>query len=270
MKHFLTDTLPAVLLTVAVAFMSLAGCSRGLKYDPSLYSPEIQFIDSLRYNTGGPEYPEDVSVTPDSLLRSWIGFAERFSAGDYAGAYDFAQEDNNFSNIVIYLRNTTAQYVFFTSAWSDVIFNMKASEDFYREMDDLLNFNLAMVKTVIAMGGEDGYVPPHYTDLLRSMGMIYRLIGDRSVMESFCDEIYRGYMACGYGDIPSRLAVLYYRVQFLSDYDEADTALQEVRAFRDVVMEECPPEELASSLEVLVQLEEIAANPRQLKAETAQ
>ena len=75
-----------------------------------------------------------MTVTPDSLLRSWIGFAERFSAGDYAGAYDFAQEDNNFSNIVIYLRNTTAQYVFFTSAWSDVIFNMKASEDFYREI----------------------------------------------------------------------------------------------------------------------------------------
>ena len=241
MKRFLNDTLPAVFLTVIVALMAFAGCSRGLKFDPSLYSPEIQFIDSLRYNTGGPEYPEDVTVTPDSLLRSWIGFAERFSAGDYAGAYDFAQEDNNFSNIVIYLRNTTAQY-----------------------------FNLAMVKTVIAMGGEDGYVPPHYTDLLRSMGMIYRLIGDRSVMESFCEEIYRGYMACGYGDIPSRLAVLYYRVQFLSDYGEAETALQEVRAFRDVVMEECPPEELASSLEVLVQLEEIATNPRPPKTEAAQ
>ena len=81
MKRFLNDTLPAVFLTVIVALMAFAGCSRGLKFDPSLYSPEIQFIDSLRYNTGGPEYPEDVTVTPDSLLRSWIGFAERFSAG---------------------------------------------------------------------------------------------------------------------------------------------------------------------------------------------
>ena len=161
MKRFLNDTLPAVFLTVIVALMAFAGCSRGLKFDPSLYSPEIQFIDSLRYNTGGPEYPEDVTVTPDSLLRSWIGFAERFSAGDYAGAYDFAQEDNNFSNIVIYLRNTTAQYVFFTSAWSDVIFNMKASEDFYREMDDLLKRACAFLdwvvenyagKTVLAVG----------------------------------------------------------------------------------------------------------------------
>ncbi len=261
MKRLSALILTAVLLTAIIA-LSLPGCSRKLKFDPSAYSPEIQFIDSLRYNTGGQEYPDDVTVPADSLLRSWIGFAERFSAGDYAGAYDFAQEDNNFSNIVIYLRNTTAQYVFFTSAWSDVIFNMKASEDFYREMDDLLNFNLAMVKTVIAMGGEDGYVPPHYTDLLRSMGMIYRLAGDREVMDSFCDEIYKGYMACGYGDIPSRLAVLYYRVQFLSDYGESETALQEVRAFKDVVLNECPPEELASSLEILVQLEDLASNPR--------
>jgi len=257
--------LPAVLIAALAILLSLAGCSRELKYDPKDYAPEIQFIDSLRNDTGGPEYPEDVKVPADSLLRSWVGFAERFSAGDYAGAYDFAQEDNNFSNIVIYLRNTTAQYVFFTSAWSDVIFNMKASEDFYREMDDLLNFNLAMVKTVIAMGGEDGYVPPHYTDLLRSMGMIYRLTGDRELMESFCDEIYRGYMACGYGDIPSRLAVLYYRVQFLTDYGEAAAALDEVRAFKDVVLKECPPEELASSLEVLVQLEDIASNPRTIE-----
>ncbi len=256
------NILPAALLTATVILLALAGCQRGLKYDPKDYSPEIQFIDSLRNSTGGPEYPDNVTVPADSLLRSWIGFAERFSAGDYAGAYDFTQEDNNFSNIIIYLRNTTAQYVFFTSAWSDVIFNMKASEDFYREMDDLLNFNLAMVKTVVAMGGEDGYVPPHYTDLLRSMGMIYRLIGDRSVMDSFCDEIYRGYMACGYGDIPSRLAVLYYRVQFLSDYGESEAAVQEVRAFKDVVLNECPPEELASSLEILVQLEDIATNPR--------
>lgn len=261
MKRLSALILTAVLLTAIIA-LSLPGCSRKLKFDPSAYSPEIQFIDSLRYNTGGQEYPDDVTVPADSLLRSWIGFAERFSAGDYAGAYDFAQEDNNFSNIVIYLRNTTAQYVFFTSAWSDVIFNMKASEDFYREMDDLLNFNLAMVKTVIAMGGEDGYVPPHYTDLLRSMGMIYRLAGDREVMDSFCDEIYKGYMACGYGDIPSRLAVLYYRVQFLSDYGESETALQEVRAFKDVVLNECPPEELASSLQILVQLEDLASNPR--------
>ena len=256
------NLLPAAALALMVILTTLAGCSRKLKYDPKNYSPEIQFIDSLRNSTDGPEYPDNVTVPPDSLLRSWMGFAERFSAGDYSGAHDFAQEDNNFSNIFIYLRNTTAQYVFITSAWSDVIFNMKASEDFYREMDDLLNFNLAMVKTVVAMGGEDGYVPPHYTDLLRSMGMIYRLTGDRSVMESFCNEIYNGYMTCGYCDIPSRLAVLYYRVQFLSDYGENDAAVQEVQAFKDVVLRECPPEELASSLEVLVQLEDLARNPR--------
>ena len=262
MKLSSVRILPAALLTALVVLLSLAGCSRKLKYDPLDYSPEIQFIDSLRNSTGGPEYPDNVKVPADSLLRSWVGFAERFSAGDYAGAYDFTQEDNNFSNIIIYLRNTTAQYVFITSAWSDVIFNMKASEDFYREMDELLNFNLMMVKAVIAMGGEDGYVPQHYTDLLRSMGMIYRLAGDRAMLEPFCEEIYNGYMACGYGDIPSRLAVLYYRVQFLSDYGEAETALQEVRAFKDVVLAECPPEELASSLEILVQLEDIASNPR--------
>lgn len=263
MKLKITRLLPAALIASFAVLLSMAGCApKQLKYDPKNYSPEIQFIDSLRNSTSGPEYPDNVTVPADSLLRSWVGFAERFSAGDYAGAHDFAQEDNNFSNIFVYLRNTTAQYVFITSAWSDVIFHMKASEDFYREMDDLLNFNLAMVKAVVAMGGEDGYVPPHYTDLLRSMGMIYRLTGDRSLMESFCDEIYRGYMTCGYGEIPSRLAVLYYRVQFLTDFGEADAAIDELHAFKDVVLRECPPEELASSLEVLVQLEDLARNPR--------
>lgn len=250
MKSRIFGGLAAILIAASI----LAGCngSRPLRFDGSKYSPEIQFIDSLRYNVGEPEYG-DSQIPEDSLLRAWIGFSERFSASDYPGAYDFTLEDNNFSKILVYLKNSTAQYVFISSAWSEVIFQVKASEDFYSEMDQLLNLNLALVKASV----NQGFVPPHYTDLLRSMGMIYRLTGNWEIADDFCDEIYQGYMASGYGDVTSRLAVLYYRVQFMTDYDMSEQALDEVMAFREVVEGECSEEEKPSAREILSHMEEM-------------
>lgn len=239
---------------IVILASSLAGCNSGrpLTFDGSKYSPEIQFIDSLRYNVGEPEYSAS-DIPEDSLLRAWVGFAERFSASDYPGAYDFTLEDNNFSKILIYLKNSTAQYVFISSAWSEVIFQVKASEDFYQEMDQLLNLNLALVKASV----NEGFVPPHYTDLLRSMGMIYRLSGNWEIADTFCDEIYQGYMASGYGDVTSRLAVQYYMVQFMNDYGMSEQALDEVRALKDVVEKQCSEVELPSALEIIKQMEEM-------------
>ena len=241
-------------IAVTAAFI-IAGCSRGLKYNPSDYSPEIQFIDSLRNSTGGPEYSDDVRTPSDSLLMSWVGFAERFSAEDWQEAYDFTMSGNNFSNILLFLRNTTAQYEFIVNAWSSVLFEVKEVNEFYEEMSILLNLNLAMVKTVVEMGGEDGYVPPHYTDLLRAIGLMYRLTGDFDSCEAFCDEIYAGYRTCGFDDVTSRLAVLYFRSQFLTESGNPEAALAEVDSFKDIVRNEAAPEEMDSSLQVLVEIE---------------
>ena len=241
-------------IAILAAFM-IAGCSHSLRYDPANYSPEIQFIDSLRNNTVIPENSDDVRIPEDSLLMSWVGFAERFSAEDWQEAYDFTRSGNNFSNILLFLRNTTAQYEFIVNAWSSVLFEVKEVNEFYEEMSILLNLNLAMVKTVIEMGGEGGFVPPHYTDLLRALGLMYRLTGDFESCEGFCDEIYNGYRACGFDDVTSRLAVLYFRAQFLTESGNRDAALAEVDAFKSVVLNEAAPEELDSSLQVLVEIE---------------
>lgn len=251
MRKRLLYTIAAIAITGAI----LSGCSHELKYRPSDYSPEIQFIDSLRNSTGGPEYPEYVKVPADSLEMSWMGFAERFSAQDWQEAYDFTMSGDNFGNILTWLRNTSAQYEFIVDAWSSVLFEVKEIDEFYEEMSVLLNLNLAMVKTVIEMGGEDGYVPPHYTDLLRSIGLMYRLTGDFESCEAFCGEIYNGYRASGFDDVTSRLAVLYFRSQFLAESGNADAALEEVHEFKDVVLNESAPEELESSLKVLEEIE---------------
>ena len=244
-----------LLAAIIVAAAMIAGCSRSLKYVPSRYSPEIQFIDSLRNSTGGPEYSENVTTPADSLERSWMGFAERFSAEDWQEAYDFTMSENNFGNILTWLRNTTAQYEFIINAWSPVLFEVKEVNEFYQEMSVLLNLNLAMVKTVVEMGGEDGYVPPHYTDLLRTIGLMYRLTGDFESCDAFCDEIYNGYRTCGFDDVTSRLAVLYFRSQYLTESGNADAALAEVDEFKSVVQNESAPEELETSLQVLTEIE---------------
>ncbi|MDO5443294.1 MAG: hypothetical protein Q4G10_06445 [Bacteroidia bacterium] len=243
----------AILFTALfiITTAGITGCSRGLRYKPTDYAPEIQFIDSLRNSTVGPEYPQDVTTPPDSLLRSWVGFAERFSAEDWQEAYDFTMSENNFGNILVWLRNTTAQYEFIVNAWSSVLFETKEINEFYEEMSILLSLNLAMVKTVVASGDEGGYIPPHYTDLLRAMGLMYRLTGDFESCEAFCDEIYNGYKACGFSDVTSRLAVLYFRSQFLTESGNAGQALQETNGFREVVLKESSPEELESSLRII-------------------
>ena len=240
-----------IIAAIAVAAALISGCSRSLKYNPSRYSPEIQYIDSLRNSTDGPEYPEEIQTPADSLLMSWVGFAERYTAEDWQEAYDFTMYGSNFSNILIWLRNTTAQYEFIVNAWSSVLFETKEINEFYEEMSVLLNLNLAMVKTVVSMGGEGGYIPPHYTDLLRAIGLMYRLTGDFDSCNAFCDEIYNGYKACGFSDLTSRLAVLYFRSQFLAESGNAAQALQETNDFREVVLRDCAPEELDSSLLVL-------------------
>ena len=240
---------------IAFTCAILSGCSRSLKYKPERYSPEIQYIDSLRNSTDGPEYSESVTTPSDSLERSWMGFAERFSAEDWQEAYDFTMSDNNFGNILTWLRNTTAQYEFIVNAWSSVLFEVREINEFYEEMSVLLNLNLAMVKTVIEMGGEEGYIPPHYTDLLRAIGLMYRLTGDFESCEAFCGEIYDGYRACGFDDVTSRLAVLYFRAQFLTESGNPEAALTEVHDFKNVVLEESAPEELETSLQVLAEIE---------------
>lgn len=237
--------------SIAIAGAILSGCSRELRYRPSDYSPEIQFIDSLRNSTDGPEYPEEIKTPADSLLMSWVGFAERYTAEDWQEAYDFTMYGSNFSNILIWLRNTTAQYEFIVNAWSSVLFETKEIDEFYEEMSVLLNLNLAMVKTVVSMGGEGGYIPPHYTDLLRAIGLMYRLTGDFESCNAFCDEIYNGYIACGFSDVTSRLAVQYFRSQFLTESGNAVQALQETNDFKKVVLRESAPEELESSLKII-------------------
>lgn len=244
-----------IIAAIAVAAALISGCSRSLKYNPSRYSPEIQYIDSLRNSTDGPEYAESVTTPPDSLERSWMGFAERFSAEDWQEAYDFTMSENNFSNILTWLRNTTAQYEFIVNAWSSVLFEVREIDEFYEEMSVLLNLNLAMVKTVVSMGGEGGYIPPHYTDLLRAIGLMYRLTGDFDSCDAFCSEIYNGYRACGFDDVTSRLAVLYFRSQFITESGNPEAALAEVADFKNVVLTESAPEELETSLQVLAEIE---------------
>lgn len=241
----------AIFAGIAIFVAILSGCSHELKYRPSDYAPEIQFIDSLRNSTDGPEYPESIKTPADSLLMSWVGFAERFSAEDWQEAYDFTMYGSNFSNILTWLRNTTAQYEFIVNAWSSVLFETREINEFYEEMSVLLNLNLAMVKTVVSMGGEGGYIPPHYTDLLRALGLMYRLTGDFGSCEALCDEIYNGYVTCGFSDLTSRLAVLYFRSQYLTESGNATQALQETNDFRDVLLRECAPEELESSLRII-------------------
>ena len=249
MKH------KAFFTIIFTAAAIIAGCSHGLRYRPSDYSPEIQYIDSLRNSTDGPEYSESVTTPPDSLLRSWVGFAERFSAEDWQEAYDFTMSENNFSNVITWLRNTTAQYEFIVNAWSSVLFEVKEIDEFYEEMSVLLNLNLAMVKTVVSMGGGNGYIPPHYTDLLRAIGLMYRLTGDYVSCDAFCNEIYEGYRACGFSDVTSHTAVLYFRSQFLKESGNAEQAYAELAEFRSSQLPLCPQDELESTILILSEIE---------------
>ncbi|MCQ2147088.1 MAG: hypothetical protein MJZ16_06175, partial [Bacteroidales bacterium] len=181
-------------ILVSVSLFSSCNSSEIVKQNTDV----VFYVDSLRYFTGGPEYAPELNVNADSVAKVWQKFTNYFIKGKYENAYRYLHDDGAENAILVYLRNTTAQYEYINCIKEAVLDYNCDEEGYYDELMDSFRLNLEMIKMVIvsawARGQEEEYyVPPHYTELVMSMAqmMLYYEKFDDAL--PFADEIVAAY-----------------------------------------------------------------------------
>lgn len=245
---------PAIYLLLTTMSVCLFPCCKGrsVSSEGTAYAEEISHIDSLRWLTGGAEYPDDMPIDPDTLKYAWTGFAELYSRGEYEAAYDYLKEEQRYPNVLIYLRNSTAQYEFVSTVWNVCVSAHAGSdEDYYKEIESEYSLVLLLTKTVVKMGGETPYVPPHYMNMVMEFGRLILTMKDYERAETFDEEIYFAAKSM-YGDERmARFLGLAFRCPYLCRVGKEELAHRELETFRREVRQGCSGEELAKLLSAI-------------------
>lgn len=246
-----------LLAFLAFVYIVPVGCSQGRNQIgarrtnncPVEYAEEIMYLDSLRWLTGGPEYAKENTIDPDTLRMAWTGFAELYSRGKYEAAYYYLKAEQRYPNVLIYLRNSTAQYEFVSTVWNECVSAHAGSdEEYFKEIEDEYSLALLLTRTVVEMGGEEPYVPPHYMNMVMEFGQLILTMKDYERAETFDEEIYFAAKSM-YGDERmARFLGLAFRCPYLCRVGREDQAHRELEAFRQKAERECSGEELGKLL----------------------
>lgn len=242
-----------ILLSITAACMLLQCCTHARDarggQDTAPYAQEIAHLDSLRWLIAGTEFPEGVAVDADSVLHEWKGFAELYCRGEHEAAYEYLKNGDRYGDIIIYLRNSTAVYEFVSGAWNVCVSaHAESDEAYFREIERDYSFVLAMTRSVVELGGDDPYVPPHYMALVMELGSIIMKARDYEKAETFDDEIYRASIAM-YGHEPmASLLALSFRCPLLCRTGREDQARKELASFRSKTMKACTGEDFEKLL----------------------
>lgn len=237
-KH---NTIIALAVVVMAAF-AFVGCGRrstthSVIADLSMFAPEIQYVDSLRYLTVEPNQVSALGISEDANESSWFGFADLYTQRKFDEAYQFVMDDDNYANILVYLKNTTAQYQFINVILSPLMrLHITDDAEYYREVEGALAYNLFTLKQVIVMGGDNPYIPPHYLDLVMDLEHLYFEEGDLDKAEANLTEIAFACEASNYNPIATRLLCLEYRCNIYKQRGNMDGAKKLIQDFKDEIL----------------------------------
>lgn len=243
MIKLITKVLCALFLAMGISFCS--GNNSMKSNQQAEYAPEIQQLDSLRWLIDGPEFPDGIEIPEDSLRYTWSTFAELYSREEYKEAYDFLSSGEYYPNMLVYLRNSTAQYEFVSKIWSTCIAaNADSEEEYLREFVKELDLCLLMTKFIVECGGEGSYIPPHYLTLVMDMGQVIMDAKDYEKAESFDQEIYNAALVMYGHETMAQFLALSYHCNYLCKVGQEEQAHKEIDEFRKTVKKECSEEEL--------------------------
>lgn len=234
--------LSAAVMIAAVVVLA-TGCGRnrqtvhGVIPDLSMFAPEIQYVDSLRYLTAEPNQVSALGISEDANETSWFGFADLYTQRKFDEAYQFVMDGDNYANILVYLKNTTAQYQFINVILSPLMrLYIKDDKEYYKEVEGALAYNLFTLKQVIVMGGETPYIPPHYLDLVMDLEHLYFEEGDLDKAEANLTEIAFACEANNYNPIATRLLCLEYRCNIYKERGNMEGARASIKEFKDDIL----------------------------------
>lgn len=205
--------------------------------DMSRFAPEIQYVDSLRYLTVEPGQVSALGLDDEVNETSWYGFADLYTQQKFDEAYQFVMDGDNYANILIYLKNTTAQYQFINVILSPLMrLHIKDDAEYYTEVEGALVYNLFTLKQVIVMGGDNPYIPPHYLDLVMDLEHLYLEQGDLDKAEANITELAFACEASNYNPIATKLLCLDYRCNILRQRGKISEAKALIREFSDEIL----------------------------------
>lgn len=263
MIKIITKVLCALFLAMGIS--SCSGNNSMKSNQQAEYAPEIQQLDSLRWLIDGPEFPDGIEIPEDSLRYTWSTFAELYSREEYKEAYDFLSSGEYYPNMLVYLRNSTAQYEFVSKIWSTCIAaNADSEEEYLREFVKELDLCLLMTKFIVECGGEGSYIPPHYLDLVTDLGQILLYSKDYEKAKSFDREIYDATKVVYGDDTMARFHAVAYHCIYLCRVGQEGQAYKELDEFRNVAKEECSEELLERLLSEIDEIERSMIEEEQL------
>lgn len=248
----------ALIAAIAVLMISFTGCgnrstTRSVVADMSQFAPEIRYVDSLRYLTTERSSVEALNIKADDFDSSWYGFADLYTQQKFDEAYQFVMEEDHYADILVYLKNTTAQYQFVNVILSPLMrLHIKDDAEYYSEVEGALAYNLFNVKQVITMGEDTPYVPPHYLDLVLDMEHLYLEQGKLDMAEANLTELAFACEAVGYNPISTRLLCLDYRCHIYRQRGNIEEARKLIQDFKDEILPLAQSDEELQTLETAI------------------
>lgn len=165
----------------------------------------------------------------DSIVTAWNRVADLCCAEKPVKAYEYLHKDRNLSNVLLYLRNTTAQYYFVNEVLLPLALTALPEQDAIAEYVDNLELNFAMTRMVVILAQEENnYIPPHYLNLIADLGFSYDVMGETVKAVNMAEMMKEAFVEIGDPEIFGVLQSSAYLVQLYLNHGNVEGALGEV------------------------------------------
>lgn len=165
----------------------------------------------------------------DSIMTAWTTLANLCCEEKPEQAYEFLHAGKNQGDILIYLRNTTAQYYFNNEVLLPLALASVPEQDAIAEYLSNLELNFAMTRlVVVASQDSEKYIPPHYMDLIADLGFTYDAAGESEKAINMAEMIREASVETGNPEIYSMLQSTAYLVQIYLNHGDVEGAAAEI------------------------------------------
>lgn len=237
MKH-LNKTL--IIPVVAVALISCM--SAPMKSDaPVIDRSYLKMFDACEEISRWYESDEDMHKIlgdgrADSVILAWNHLKDICYQDRLQEAKELLTSKEYEGKLILFLRNTTAQYFFFGDLKYPALLQVDSALA-RKELVDDFRFCLAMTEIVIEMGDQDELnVPPHYANLVFDYFQFLLDDGDYDRAEPLTDRLYKYSILGGMEEKEATYHKMTMEAMYAAKTSKRDDALKKINELHDFMM----------------------------------
>ena len=184
---------------VAITLMFISCASQNQKEEKPLITVDRSYLDKFElcedvarwFESDEEMYDIMDKNTAGSAILAWNQLKDLCNQNKLYEAKDLLTVKHNEGHLIVFLRNTTAQYVYFNSIKYRVLQQVDSLLA-RKELVADLGFCMAMTECVVDLKDpEDTYVPPHYENLIYDYFMLLLEDGDYDKAEPLPGKLYK-------------------------------------------------------------------------------